>query len=152
MSGGRILPFHLNFTQGVSLSVVSPQHPLRNTEQLQYPLDDEFQSLLVIKIRGGCRKIFGQYGKRWGIETGYRVKKETFRARTTSKNYSIRLFYFLFSVLLYNLWILLDLLVCLAVFGRKMSKRIISSKLFSTMFRKAGDGQQVFYCQDLRMC
>lgn len=74
------------------------------------------------------------YGKRWGIETSYRVKKHSFRPKTTSKNYFVRLFYFLFSVLLYNLWILLDIFLCLILFGRKTEDHIITSKLFGTIF------------------
>lgn len=50
-----------------------------------------------------AERLLTLYSKRWGIETSYRIKKHTFRGKTTSKNYKIRLFYFLFSVLLYNL-------------------------------------------------
>lgn len=85
-------------------------------------------------------KIFRQYGKRWGIETSYRVKKHSFRPKTTSKNYLIRFFYFMFSVLMYNLWILLDIILCILVFGMKKAKHIITSKLFATIFYKSGDG------------
>lgn len=53
------------------------------------------------------------YSKRWGIETGYRIKKNEGLVRTTSRNYKIRYFYFMFSVLLYNVWILISLLVAL---------------------------------------
>ena len=42
-------------------------------------------------------RIFMIYSKRWGIETTFRVLKHSFKAKTTSKNYFIRLFYFLFS-------------------------------------------------------
>ena len=38
------------------------------------------------------------YSKHWGIETSYRIKKRSFHAKITSKNYRICLFYFLFSV------------------------------------------------------
>ena len=37
------------------------------------------------------------YSKRWGIETGYRNLDHDFKAKTTTRNYHIRLFYFLFS-------------------------------------------------------
>ena len=85
-------------------------------------------------------KIFRQYGKRWGIETSYRVKKHSFRPKTTSKNYFIRFFYFMFSVLMYNLWILLDIILCIIIFGMKQTKHTITSKLFATIFYKSGDG------------
>lgn len=44
------------------------------------------------------------YPQRWGIETGYRVKKQ-FRARTCSRNFVVRLFFVLLSVILYNFWV-----------------------------------------------
>jgi putative transposase len=50
------------------------------------------------------------YKKRWGIETSYRVINK-FRPKTTSKNYIIRLFYFFFSVCLYNLWELTNIIL-----------------------------------------
>jgi len=45
---------------------------------------------------GLINKVPELYRKRWGIETSYRVKKDL-RAKTTSKNYKIRLMYFLYS-------------------------------------------------------
>jgi len=77
--------------------------------------------------------LYTWYSKRWGIETGYRVKKYSFRSKTTSKNYFIRLFYFLFSVLLYNLWILIDILVCLSILGYFNGDHLITSKYFGNL-------------------
>lgn len=79
---------------------------------------------------GLSKRLFYLYSKRWGIETGYRVKKHSFRAKTTSKNYFIRLFYFLFSALLYNLWILASIIISLALFGFVKDVRIVKSKYF----------------------
>jgi putative transposase len=75
--------------------------------------------------------LFQWYGKRWGIETSYRVKGD-FRARTTSKNYLIRLFYFMFSVCLYNLWILANLIIGI-IFGYTSAKPLVTAKFFGTM-------------------
>jgi hypothetical protein len=47
------------------------------------------------------------YPERWGIETGYRVKKE-FRAKTCSRSFVVRLFFILLSVILYNFWVSLN--------------------------------------------
>jgi len=47
------------------------------------------------------------YPDRWGIETGYRVKKE-FRAKTCSRSFVVRFFFILISVILYNFWISLN--------------------------------------------
>jgi len=78
-------------------------------------------------------RLFILYGKRWGIETSYRVKKHSYLPKTTSKNYLIRLFYFMFSVLLYNLWILADIMVWLALFGDAKENHLITSKYFGTV-------------------
>jgi len=80
-----------------------------------------------------AERLFLLYGKRWGIETSYRVKKHSYLPKTTSKNYLIRLFYFMFSVLLYNLWILADILIWLALFGEIKEDHLITSKYFGTV-------------------
>lgn len=49
--------------------------------------------------------LWFEFGRRWGIETGYRVH-EDFQAKTTSPNYSIRLTLWLLAIYLYNLWVL----------------------------------------------
>jgi len=45
------------------------------------------------------------YRRRWGIETGFRVGKG-FRAKTTSKNETVREIYHQYAISLENLWIL----------------------------------------------
>jgi putative transposase len=80
-----------------------------------------------------AKRLFLLYGKRWGIETSYKVKKHSFLPKTTSKNYLIRIFYFLFSVLLYNLWLLADILIWLAIFGEVKQDHLITSKYFGTI-------------------
>ncbi len=76
--------------------------------------------------------LFDFYEKRWGIETSYRVKNG-FRVRTTSKNYVVRLFYFLLSTCLYNLWVLANIAVALLVYGKILGKPLISAKVFGTI-------------------
>jgi len=80
-----------------------------------------------------AQRLFLLYSKRWGIETSYKVKKQSFLPKTTSKNYLIRIFYFLFSVLLYNLWLLVDVLLWFAVFEEVGSDHLITSKYFGTI-------------------
>jgi len=80
-----------------------------------------------------AERLFDLYGKRWGVETSYRIKKHSYLPKTTSKNYLIRLFYFMFSVLLYNLWILADILIWLALFGVVKEDHLVTSKLFGTI-------------------
>jgi IS4 transposase len=55
------------------------------------------------------------------------------KTKKPSKIYLIRLFYFLFSVLLYNLWILADILLWLAIKGYVGSDHLVTSKLFGTI-------------------
>jgi putative transposase len=95
--------------------------------------------------RSKTRELSRLYSKRWGIETAYRVKND-FRPKTTSKNYVIRLFYFLFSVCLYNLWELVN--VILALVNQIDPKTpIIAAKLFGTIlfriFQQTGIGPQI---------
>ena len=54
--------------------------------------------------------MIDRYRWRWGIENSYKTIKD-FLAYTTSKDYSVRLFHFAFAVLLYDVWLLTDLLV-----------------------------------------
>ncbi|MHB8701339.1 MAG: transposase [Nitrososphaerales archaeon] len=49
--------------------------------------------------------ILQLYKDRWTIETGYRMYNQ-FLMKTTSRNYTVRLFYFLFACLMYNAWVL----------------------------------------------
>jgi IS4 transposase len=50
------------------------------------------------------------YRRRWGIETSYR-KVTGFLPKTSSPTFSVRLYYFLFAVALYNLWVVTNLLL-----------------------------------------
>jgi hypothetical protein len=54
-----------------------------------------------------CRR----YSRRWQIENEYKSIKNDFLAKTSSKDYRVRLFYFVFAVLLYNIWRLTDFLL-----------------------------------------
>lgn len=78
-------------------------------------------------------RFYEMYSKRWGIETGYRNLDHDFQARTTTRNYHIRLFYFLFSTCLYNLWVLVNICVSLAIYGRIKNKPIVTAKLFAIL-------------------
>jgi hypothetical protein len=60
-----------------------------------------------------CRR----YSSRWQIENEYKSIKHDFLAKTSSKDYRVRLFYFVFAVLLYNIWRLTDFLLKAAADG-----------------------------------
>ena len=80
--------------------------------------------------------LYTFYSRRWGIETGYRNLEKDFKPRTTSKNFTLRLFYFLFSVCLYNLWVLTNLCIGLVIYGRVPEKPIITAKLFCILLHR----------------
>ncbi len=76
------------------------------------------------------------YSRRWGIETGYRVKAQDLRPRTTSKKFELRLFYFLFSTMLYNLWNLTNLCISMSLYGKVPEKPLITTKRFAIILYK----------------
>jgi hypothetical protein len=54
-----------------------------------------------------ARRILRRYKDRWGVETSYRKHNE-FLAKTTSKNYTVRLLYYAVSICIYNVWCLFN--------------------------------------------
>jgi hypothetical protein len=52
-----------------------------------------------------------RYSRRWQIENEYKSIKNDFLAKTSSKDYRVRLFYFVFAVLLHNIWRITDFLL-----------------------------------------
>ena len=131
----KITPFPSVITgfilKDVKTNLVFVEEKLKNGEKVKrvFATNEEYDEEDVDLLE--C--LFDLYGKRWGIETSYRVKKHSYLPKTTSKNYYIRLFYFMFSILLYNLWILADVLLWLALFGKVEEDHLITSKLFGTM-------------------
>ena len=59
-------------------------------------------------------RLAEDYRKRWGIETGYRVK-DRIRGRTCSRNHVVRLLFLFLSILLYNLWQLCNLVIIIEI-------------------------------------
>jgi hypothetical protein len=55
------------------------------------------------------RRIPEEYRARWGIETSYRVQ-DGFEARTCSRDPTVRIVYFLLSIILYNSWAIMALM------------------------------------------
>jgi IS4 transposase len=84
----------------VTLAVV----PARNaTEQ-----DERFPYITRRTVdTAAARSLADLYDARWGIETWYRVMKDT-GPWTTSNAYAVRLLYDLLMVVLYNVWVLLN--------------------------------------------
>ena len=116
-----------------------------------FKIGDETTTLILVNDEDGVKRAFSTnldipvqlthylfkfYSKRWGIETKYRQLEHDFKPRTTSKNFHIRLFYFLFSTCLFNLWVLINICVSIVIHGRIIEKPIISSKLFAVVLYK----------------
>ena len=57
-----------------------------------------------------AQRIAKSYERRWGIETSFRVVLD-FLPRTASMDFALRMFYFSFATLFYNMWVLVNLLV-----------------------------------------
>jgi hypothetical protein len=55
--------------------------------------------------------IVSRYDRRWRIENQYKTMANDFRAITTSRDFTVRLFYFVFRCLLYCIWRLTDVLL-----------------------------------------
>ncbi len=70
-----------------------------------------FATNFEIKYKTDIERIAETYRKRWGIETGYRVKND-FLAITTTECYIVRMLYFMISVISYNFWLLCNLIYC----------------------------------------
>lgn len=73
--------------------------------------DDDFAFITNVEVKdGNVEALVEDYGKRWGIETGYRMS-EMVRGRTCSRSHAVRRLLHLLSLLLYNMWQLVDALL-----------------------------------------
>jgi len=81
--------------------------------------------------------LFSRYSQRWNVETGFRVIKHEFMAKTTSKRYRIRFLFFSFSLLLYNAWVIVNAALSTIVYGKQIGRRLITAKLFMIKFYEA---------------
>jgi IS4 transposase len=90
-----------------------------------------FATNLPISV-AACSRIFQWSRRRWGIETGYRVMGMV-KAKTTSKNYVLRLTYRLASVFVYNVWQYGNFLFCRA-FKQPFLKPAVALKRLAAHF------------------
>lgn len=75
------------------------------------PEDDDFVFVTNVGVDDNNIEALAEaYGRRWGIETGYRMS-EMMRGRTCSQSHAVRRLLHLLSVLLYNVWQLVDALM-----------------------------------------
>ncbi|HEY9204444.1 MAG TPA: transposase [Candidatus Methanoperedens sp.] len=115
-----------------------------------------FATNFEIIYKNDIECIAENYRKRWGIETGYRVKKD-FMAITTTECYSVRMLYFMISVILYNFWLLCNLMYCrehgIELGTQKITTRIMKLhiivylKNIETSFRDLMENQSSVCCR-----
>lgn len=84
------------------------------------------------RILSNVHRLSEEYRKRWGIETGY-VGLEQFRPRTTSRNHTLRLMYFYYPLLMYNAWLLANLILADRI-AAVLTKPIIHIQLMKGVF------------------
>lgn len=61
-----------------------------------------------VESKEDAKRVIKRHNQRWTIETKYRVIKHEFLGKTTSQDFSVRTFFWLFACMLYNAWVLLD--------------------------------------------
>jgi hypothetical protein len=88
-------------------------------------------------ILWNINKLPKDYRMRWGLETGY-IGVGQLRARTTSRNHSLRLLYFYYALILYNAWLLANLILAsrLNVFHLIIKEPIIRLQLLKDVFHR----------------
>jgi hypothetical protein len=87
------------------------------------------------KARKRTRRVMRRYARRWGIENSYKSIKD-FLAWTTSRNTAVRVFYFGFAVILYDMWLLVDLLIQINLaIDHRLNPRV-SARTFLHIVRK----------------
>jgi putative transposase len=89
------------------------------------------EKVFVITSLDADEKSANQYAnlfrRRWVIETSYRVEDD-FKQKTTSTKPAIRLYYFLFSVCVYNIWVIVNMILSM-VLEILSGKPIITAKM-----------------------
>ncbi|MFC4544089.1 transposase [Halosolutus amylolyticus] len=106
-------------TASVPVTVFAVPHRSKEDEHVWFVTNREIEP-------EAARAYAAAFRRRWGIETSYRQIGD-FLPRTSSPTFSVRLFYFLFAVALYNLWVLANVLV---TDGTIPGKPPISTKIF----------------------
>lgn len=70
-----------------------------------YDENKKYKYLLATNFHYTPDTLLRMFNKRWGIETGYRMINQ-FLIKTTSLQYVVRLFQYLFACVVYNIWVL----------------------------------------------
>ena len=69
--------------------------------------EDGLREKYVFYATSNPRMDVSLYASRWGIETGYRMD-ESIRAKTASRSHGVRVFFFLFTLAVHNMYVVLN--------------------------------------------
>jgi hypothetical protein len=116
-------------TASVDVTVFAVPHRTNEDEHVWFVTNLDVESETAKAYAAAFRR-------RWGIETSYRQIGD-FLPRTSSPTFSVRLFYFLFAVALYNLWVFANVLVSGGSIPRNPQ---ISTRIFRTLVIPEGYG------------
>jgi len=100
----RKYQFRLNTNVRTTLIILDSELYGKKTKDFSFAY---ITNLRVLNTKESVLTIAHLYEARWGIETGYRVKKWEFRAKTCSESTIVRFFFILLAIILYNIWTLL---------------------------------------------
>lgn len=87
------------------------RHSRRADQQIEFDVvvafdeNKKYKYLLATNLHYTPSILLRMFNKRWGIETGYRMVNQ-FLIKTTSLQYVVRLFHYLFACVVYNAWTL----------------------------------------------
>jgi hypothetical protein len=130
-----LIPTRINSTERKAIETMEANGQAVAVESASVHVESgshSMQFLYVPSTNGGGTTVFAtnlrigpeeaesfcrRYSRRWMIENEYKSIKNDFLAKTSSKDYRVRLFYFVFAVLLYNIWRLTDFLLKASVDG-----------------------------------
>jgi len=95
------------------------------------------------------KQVYKLYKRRWGIETGYRVKGN-FQANTCSKSFTIRVMHSLLAICLYNVWVLINLLHDFEIIKRDVATcKKYKPSITARMVRKSYERWLLEMCESL---
>ena len=99
--------------------------------------DDKYIMLITNKpvTQESAEQMVENYHDRWGIETSYRVMGD-FHPKTCSTDFTVRYFYYMFSMAMYNVFILTNALLEETLDMEPDATNFITAKRLQTMWRQ----------------
>jgi hypothetical protein len=93
-----------------------------------------FATNIEVKTKAEMQELVNGYGSRWSIETMFADKNEMY-GKTTSNNNIIRDFYFDYTMMLLNIWVLSNIIFCYCYLKIEPSDPKIRLKSFKRYIR-----------------